>query len=138
MKTCLFFLLFIPVMLFAQNDKSKNGNNPDWYAMMQDPKVNYHKAVQAYKDYWKGKKMPPNKEQRETEEYKNFFRGMKGNAREEYERIFLLNKEFKNWMQETEPWVQPDGSILSQEERLALLRKQQEDLKAIEQKNGKN
>ena len=125
------FLLTIGTLLGAQTTE-----DPKWYTMMQDPNANYFETIKAYKEYWKGKKMPPNKEQRLTPEYKEFFAKMTPEERNEYERIFMLNKEFKNWRRITEDWVQPDGRILSEAERQAILDAQRADLKAIEKANG--
>jgi hypothetical protein len=137
MIKALFVLLFtVPYMLTAQN-VPKN-QDPIWYTMMQDPKVNYHAAVKAYKDYWKDKKTPPNKDLRRTEEYKTYFSKMTVAERQEYERVFLLHKEFKYWMQNEEAWVQADGTLMPQAEREALIERQQAEQKAIEKKNGKN
>jgi hypothetical protein len=131
------FLMLMTTHLTAQSKK-----DPTWYTMMQDPKVNYYKAVAAYEAYWKGKKMPRSHEQNEImEELAHddaFFKGMTPTEKQEFQRILLLNKEFVEWMRQEASWVQTDGTILSLEERQALLDKQRQELKAIEIKNGKN
>ena len=131
------FMLLMTVHLTAQSK-----TDPTWYTMMQDPKVNYYKAVAAYEAYWKGKKMPRSHEQNEAEEEMErnnaAFKGMKPAEKQEYQRILVLNKEFVEWMRQEASWVQPDGNILSLEDRQALLDKQRQELKAIEIKNGKN
>jgi hypothetical protein len=131
------FLLFMTVSLTAQSK-----TDPTWYTMMHTPKVNYYKAVAAYEAYWKGKKTPRSHEQNEAEEEMErddpAFKSMKPAEKQEYQRILMLNKEFVEWMRQEASWVQPDGSILSLEERQALLDKQRQELKAIEIKNGKN
>jgi hypothetical protein len=130
------FMLLITVHLTAQSK-----TDPTWYTMMQDPKVNYYKAVAAYEAYWKGKKMPRSHEQNEIEEEmerEDTFKGMKPAEKQAFQRILVLNKEFVEWMRQEASWVQPDGNILSLEDRQALLDKQRQELKAIEIKNGKN
>ena len=132
-------LFFLTIMVFCSITlQAQTDNDPVWYKMMHDPNVNYYAAVKSYQDFWKDKKMPPNKEQRQTEEYKAFFAKMTPAERQAYERLFWLNKEFKNWTIEQEPWVQPDGRILTQDERNAIINKQQAELREIERKNGKN
>ncbi len=131
---CAFLLICIST-LHAQ----KNAD-PDWYNMMHDPKVNFHKAVKAHETYWKNKKLKPIKELRELEsdEHKHLHKGMSQTELVEYKRILLLNRDFENWVQEESSWVQPDGRILSQAEKMAIIQKQQNELKEIEIKNGKN
>jgi hypothetical protein len=129
---CLTLLFAMPLVMLGQSNA-----DPEWYTMMKDPKVNYYKAVEVYEKYWEGKKMPPNKDARQTEEYKTFFAAMSVAERQEYERIFLLNKEFKHWRRTEEQWVQPDGHILSLEEKQRIIDQQQRDLQDEEQKNKK-
>jgi hypothetical protein len=130
------FMLLTTIHLTAQSK-----TDPTWYTMMQDPKVNYYKAVAAYETYWKGKKMPRSHEQNEAEEElerDDIFKGMKLAEKQVFQHILVLNKEFVEWMRQEASWVQPDGSLLSLNERQALLDKQRQELKAIEAKNGKN
>lgn len=105
---------------------------PNWYTMMQDPNANYYQTIEAYNAYWKGKKMPPNKEQRLSDEYKQFFATMTPAEREAYEAVFMMNKEFKNWRRMVEPWVQPDGHITSPEEQDAIIEAQRKAQMALE------
>lgn len=127
----------MPITLLAQEKKS---NDPIWYVMMQDPKVNFREAVQAYEKYWEASKLPRLRELHEMEEdkYKKYFVGLNQADMQEYVRILLLNKTFESWMQEEASWVQPDGRVLSQAEKQAIIDKQRAELKAIERKNGKN
>ena len=138
---CKISLLAAFILLMTAHLTAQSKTDPTWYTMMQDPKVNYYKAVAAYEDYWKGKKMPRSHEQNEAEEElerEDTFKGMKPAEKQALERILLLNKEFVEWMRQEASWVQPDGSIFPLEQRQALLDKQRQELKAIEAKNGKN
>lgn len=110
---------------------------PEWYSMMKDPNVNYYKAVEAYDNYWEGKKKPPTKELRATTEYQEYFAKMTPKEREEYEKIFLMHKEFRNWRRINENWVKEDGTLMTLEEQQALIDKQNAELLEIEKKNGK-
>ncbi|MBK8472461.1 MAG: hypothetical protein IPL33_09995 [Sphingobacteriales bacterium] len=57
-------ILSINAALHAQKvyDKSLFASQPIWIEMMDDPNVNYYEAVEAFNTYWKGRKIPPNKE----------------------------------------------------------------------------
>ena len=133
-------LLFVLLILASKLLHAQKANDPDWYTMMHDPKVNYFKAVQAHSNYWRNKKLKPLKELREleNEEHKHLHKEMTATEMLEYKRILLLNRDFENWKQEEESWVQPDGRILSQDEKMAIILQQQQELKLIEKKNGKN
>lgn len=138
MKKLIFYtLLFVVSTVQAQTDKDQN---PIWYTMMNDPEVNFYKAVEAHQNYWKNQKVPPVKELHDMTEdkYQVYFKGMNDAERLDYQRIILLNRAFENWKQEEASWVQPDGRVLSQEEKIAILQKQQAELKALEKKNKKN
>lgn len=125
------FLFFITSI----NVYSQKTNDPAWYIMMQDPKVNYHKAVQSYNDFWKSKKLKP---EREMYEMEALLKTMTDDERHEFTRLAIMNREFVHWMQEAAPWVQPDGQILSLNERIALVKKQKTELKEIEAKQIKD
>jgi hypothetical protein len=127
-----YLLLWWASVAFAQSSK-----NPVWYTMMQDSKVNYYEAVRSYEAYWKGKMPPPNKDLRHSEAYQAYFKTLTPAEKIEYDRICWLSKVFREWKREVSVWVQPDGHILSVEEQTAILTRQQQELKAIEQKNGK-
>jgi hypothetical protein len=132
-KTKIMLLLLFGAS-FATAQSSKE---PIWYTMMQDSNVNYYDAVRAYDVYWKGKMPPPNKELRHSEAYQAYFKTLTPEEKIEYDRICWLSKAFRNWKRDVSAWVQPDGHILSPAEQTAILTRQQQELKAIEQKNGK-
>ncbi|MEN9609222.1 MAG: hypothetical protein RLZZ628_36 [Bacteroidota bacterium] len=125
-------LLFFGCIASAQSSK-----DPVWHTMIQDPNVNYYQAKRAYDDYWKGKMPPPNKDKRHSEAYQAYFKGLTKKEKIEYDRVCWMSKTFRDWMVTNAAWVQPDGHILSPTEQTAILTRQQQELKAIEQKNGK-
>lgn len=139
MKIKIFFtaLIFIStsMMLYAQKH-----SDPTWYTLMKTPKTNYYKVIQAHKDFWKKHKLPLIQElhDMEDEKYIAVFKNLTTAERRDYIDLILMHREFENWKQEEAPWIQPDGTVLSDEEKMAIITKQQQELKAIEQKNGKN
>ena len=129
----LILVLLLSVCL-AGKAQSGNSNNKDeavWIKMIDDPNVNYYVAVKAYEDYWKTHEKPADPEDRlgdnnPSEEKEN----SKTPATKEekiYEaKMIYQMKRFETWMREEKPFVQEDGRILSQQERVAIWKKQQE------------
>jgi ribosome-binding ATPase YchF (GTP1/OBG family) len=127
---------------------------PKWVLMMDDPNANYYEALKAYEEYWKTHPMPmeeeeemegalPEKgvsekemkrEERERERELERRKKLRGADLEVAEYLKYQNKRFKNWAREVKPWVQEDGRILTDEERTAIWKKQQEELRQQESK----
>lgn len=112
------------------NDKS----NPNWIMMMQDPQVNYYDAVKAFETYWEGKIEPEEEEElitegkitsAEAESLRVVRASWTQVQRNEYENIKYQFKRFKDWKRTVFPFVQSDGRILSEQERLEIFQKQQ-------------
>jgi hypothetical protein len=149
-------LMIVSVGVNAQQNekkytKRKFKKEPLWIVMMDDPSVNYYLTVRAFRDYWKNRVLP--KEPFESEE-KDLFEKEVGLLKEnetEKEREKEKNQKpgpetiryaaevraFKGWMQNVKPWVRQDGSIVSREEQQQILDKQAQELRDIENKNGK-
>jgi hypothetical protein len=106
-----------------------------WIAMMDDPGTNYNKAVQNFETFWKYKRKP-------TEEGKLFEEAEKGEVQpnekkytdtnEPAVKYYFEYKKFKQWQQDVQAYVQADGRILTMNERLNVVRQQQQ---AAEKKN---
>jgi len=137
--------------LFAQSSADQTiqdyANNPAWIKMMDDPKTNYYEAVKAYDEYWNHHVKPVEEEEEEMtgtnpdfkeherevrkEQKKNkdkVFSPEEIKAREEYEQMKYQVKRFEQWKREVLPFVQEDGRILSDEERMEIWKKQQEEI----------
>jgi hypothetical protein len=82
----------------------------EWIEMMDDPDVNYFEAVKAYNE-WKLE------EEEEEEE------GQSEQEKEENEKHPVEQKKFRRWRDEMYPFVQADGSILSEKTRRQILKK---------------
>ena len=103
--------------------------HPHWIKMIADTSVNYFQAVTAFREFWKDRKIPveddvivdgkPPKEEKWTalrkllhhKEYKD---------EKTAEQYSFEYKRFKHWQLMVEPFVQPDGRILSAEEQLEI------------------
>lgn len=127
--------------LFAQvNDKTEKHstdykNNPVWIEMMSDPQVNYYEALKAFDTYWEGKVEPEEEAElitegkitlREADSLKAVRASWTQAQRNEYEVIKYQFKRFKDWKRTVFPFVQTDGRILSEQERLEIWQKQQQ------------
>jgi hypothetical protein len=114
----------------AQQKLSTIRAEASWIKMMDDPNVNYYEAIKAYNDYWKTHKKPADPEDRLLGKD-----GKKDNdadavpltkAEKIYEdEIVYQVKRFENWMREEKPFVQENGRILTQQERIEIWKKQQ-------------
>jgi hypothetical protein len=126
---------------------------PAWVNMMDDPNVNYFQAIKSYEDYWKTTPKPveedemesasPSKgksereirrERNEREREYDKKKKLSGSELERAEYLKYQSKRFENWAREVKPWVQENGHVLNDEERTAIWRKQQEELKQQENK----
>lgn len=101
-------------------------NNPEWIKMMDDPNVNFYEAVKAFDMYWQGREKPV----QEKEVFENYNEKKITTIREthrEAKQYAIEYKKFQNWKRESLPYVQPDGRILSMEERLKLFEKEKKE-----------
>ncbi len=132
-------LLFLFQSAQAQEKKEKprtdDKTNPNWISMMQDPQVNYYEAVKAFDAYWDGKIEPEEEDELITEgkitsveadSLRNARASWTQVQRNEYENIKYQFKRFKDWKRTVFPFVQSDGRILSEQERLEIFQKQQQ------------
>jgi hypothetical protein len=142
--TLFFVLSIISYSTNAQSNYNKDDfkSKPVWITMMDDEKVNYYQAIEAYELYWKDKvqiegeddiinEKASRKEEKEREKQEKQLRKMKPADRNNYDQLKYQNKRFKNWMNEVKPFVQEDGRILSRQERIDIWQKQQEEIKSI-------
>ncbi len=106
---------------------------PHWIHMKEDSSVNYFEAVKAFDEFWKDRKAPieddatgeaeKDKEKEwtlarrilHTKEYK---------LEKESEAYRFEHKKFKHWQLTVEPYVQPDGRILTSDEQLEIWKTQ--------------
>jgi len=94
-------------------------NYPYWIAMMEDPKVNYYNAIEAFNKYWENKEQPTEKDG----EAKDIFE--KDKTKDEIEKeekrtvLYVYEyKQFLNWKDKNKDFLKPDGTIMTQQEIL--------------------
>ncbi len=157
-KSTLLIILLILLSLkcVAQEKKPRKINyekEPAWITMMDDPNANYYETIKAFKKYYKERPFP--EEPKEMSEGDSFEKeigleeenGGKKSKRELKREARRINpnepnysgevRAFRAWYYSIKPWVREDGSIISQEERQAIVEKQQAELKEIEKANIK-
>lgn len=113
-----------------KGDEVKEGKHPrlpSWVKMMDDPHVNYYKAVKSFNKYWRRREAPEEegeekreacREKRESEEREE------GRKKPAPPGMYYYYNKFKRWKVLTEPYVKPDGSLFTAEERKEHWRKQ--------------
>ena len=138
----------LPVKSFAQTSDYKN--NPEWIKMIDNPASNYFEAIKAYETYWKYHEKPEGEEEKmeinnnhssgkisdqEKEEAEEKQRADSIKVFTQQELLELENKRemiyqckrFQSWILEVKSFVQNDGRILNQKERLDIYNKQQKE-----------
>jgi hypothetical protein len=126
--------IFLMLSFCCTNAQQKSGNaekkyakKPLWITMMDDTKINFFEIEKAYNVYWQHHEKP------EGEDYEigAYREREKTPSKRKQRRISEENdirmavKKYEVWHEQTLPYVQPDGRILSAEERLSIWRNQQ-------------
>ena len=128
--------------LFAQEFSEKQlrewSKNPVWIEMMDNPNANYFETVAAFEAFWKNRELPEeenkilgaSREDREhvetPAEHRKRKRAEKKMDKEEKEAAVLRHKyafavkKYHHWKLVVDPYIQPDGRILTKEEQLKL------------------
>ncbi len=139
----LFSILFIPKAMSQTIDYTKD---PVWIKMIDDPAVNYYEALKAYSEYWKYHVKPAGEEEEMAEgekDSKEREREVRREVRKDKKKVFTEEdrkkqnenvvmkyqvKRFEQWAREMKPFVQEDGRILSDKERMEIWNRQQEEI----------
>lgn len=120
------FSLLISIVAFSNNpnkhvDKSYQ-KFPQWIVMMDDPSCNYFEAVKAFDLFWKNRKKPLEEKEvlgsiaeESISDDKALTRRLKKLPAESRNLTFQY-KKFLYWAEMIKPYVQENGSILSEAE----------------------
>ncbi|HXC04283.1 MAG TPA: hypothetical protein VNZ86_05980 [Bacteroidia bacterium] len=125
---CLFFASLNPVKAQQANASIDYARYPYWIVLMDDPKANFFEVQKAFDAFWAGKQMPPEENDIIGEQgkmLKNTYFNRLFNAKElkeqqEREQLAFACKRYRHWVLITEPYLLPDGTIMSPEQRLIL------------------
>ena len=104
-------------------------SNTSWIQMMDDPNVNYFEAVKVFEAYWQGKPKPTSEHELFSAEDKDHALNTSSysNARDAEDpsvKYRFEYKKFLHWKEEVAPYVQPNGRILTAEERIDIWKQQ--------------
>lgn len=108
-------------------------NNPHWISMMKDSSVKFADAVTAFDEFWKGKPSPEElmEGESETSERSIVSRIFYSEKQEKADILAFAedHKRFLYWKQKNELYVKPDGTVMSAEEKQALVKQELENRK---------
>lgn len=109
--------------------------HPYWIQMIADTSVNYFEAVKAFHEFWKDRKIPvendvivngkPPKEEKWTA-FRKLLHHKEYNDEKTAKQYSFEYKRFKHWQIMVQPFVQPDGRILSADEQLEIWKHQRQ------------
>lgn len=137
-----FFLFLFQTNIKAQSFEKDEFQKPEWASLIDSVNVNYDTATALFNHFWKGKEEPVEEqdifenapsENETVDSEKLSMAGVRPSGlitddlkKEMRYKAFLAfeYKRFKDWQQEVLPYVQPDGSLLSQQEKEMIWKKQ--------------
>lgn len=162
MKLSKYLIALLTVMFasmsFGQSEDDAKKNHykeqPVWIEMMNDPNANFYETIEAFKEYYEDRAMPEEpiemragdsfEEEIGLEEYHE--NGEKSEKELERERKRDESNEpkyaaevraFRGWYYDNLNWLRANGSIISIQERQAIIDEQQQDLQEAEDANRK-
>ncbi|MBL0342195.1 MAG: hypothetical protein IPP71_15560 [Bacteroidetes bacterium] len=127
---------------FSEKQIKQWSKEPVWVQMIDDPNTNYFETTAAFDAFWKNRELPveedqilgaPRAERGKVEtaaEKRKRIRKERLMEKEEKEAALIRHqyafavKKYRHWKLLSEPYVQPNGKILSKEEQLQLHQQQ--------------
>ncbi len=117
-------LLVLCARAYAQTSESKPpvdyAASPVWITMMNDTNANYFEVVKAYDAFWKDRVKPESEEEMQDA-------AKSGHADKDNDphgaplnQYAFECKKYEHWLQEVQPYIQPNGHILTPHEQLLL------------------
>jgi len=115
----------ISIAAAAQTDVNKEklyAKQPLWIDMMEDEKSNFFEVEKAYKIYWEHHEEPEGEHDviGEYQEREKIPSRRKQRKIEAESKMRMAIKKYNWWHEQTLPYVQGDGRILTTEERLKI------------------
>lgn len=115
----------ISIATTAQTDVNKEklyAKQPLWIDMMEDEKSNFFEVEKAYKIYWEHHEEPEGEHDviGEYQEREKIPSRRKQRKIEAESKMRMAIKKYNWWHEQTLPYVQGDGRILTTEERLKI------------------
>ena len=146
-RAFLILLIFITAGATSQTTSlvKEANDQPLWVQMMNDENANYYETVNAFNSYFKTHALPDQEveeelmgrdeeakvayEQKMKRENKEILTAEQRKILVEREQLSYQVKRYRNWMKEVKPYVQENGHILTAEERMAIWKQQQDEIK---------
>jgi hypothetical protein len=115
----------ISIAATAQTDVNKEklyAKQPLWIDMMEDEKSNFFEVEKAYKIYWEHHEEPEGEHDviGEYQEREKIPSRRKQRKIEAESKMRMAMRKYNWWHEQTLPFVQGDGRILTAEERLKI------------------
>ena len=115
----------ISIAATAQTDVNKEklyAKQPLWIDMMEDEKSNFFEVEKAYKIYWEHHEEPEGEHDviGEYQEREKIPSRRKQRKIEAESKMRMAIRKYNWWHEQTLPYVQGDGRILTAEERLKI------------------
>lgn len=115
----------ISIAATAQTDVNKEklyAKQPLWIDMMEDEKSNFFEVEKAYKIYWEHHEEPEGEHDviGEYQEREKIPSRRKQRKIEAESKMRMAIKKYNWWHEQTLPYVQGDGRILTTDERLKI------------------
>jgi hypothetical protein len=111
---------------------------PKWVKMIDDPNTNFFEAQKDFNAFWKNKEKPTEEKEIFTSFEKNKQTKVKSNSGNDALKYSFEYKKFLNWQREVAPYVQPDGHILTTEERIKLWEQEKKNREEAAKKNSQD
>ena len=130
------FSISVQAQEFSKEQLKRWKLNADWIALMDDSTANYFAVVTAFNTFWEHHEMPVeedqilrgSKDEKETRGFlRKLFRGSEKKEREMRHRYAFAVKKYRHWLILVEPYVQPDGTILTKMQQHDLWKTQRPD-----------
>lgn len=105
--------------------------------MIDNPSVNYYEALQSFDQFWKDRVKPVeemeegDEAEQEKEELESYLKSLSVSERNYWDQLQYHYKRFQRWKQDVLPFVQPGGTILTDEQKAAIWYQQQEEIKHL-------
>jgi len=135
MKKCSLLILSCAIV-FQLSAQQKNlekdyARKPLWIGMMDDTTANFFEVEKAYNTYWAHHEKPEGEndvigEHKEREKIPSKRKQRKISSEND---LRMAIKKYERWHEDTLPWVQDNGRILTPTERLAIWKAQQNSSK---------
>jgi hypothetical protein len=125
----LFVCLWLSMAVYGQSGKYQvkdYPNKPVWIDMIRDTTVNYFETEKAFNTYFQYHEKPGGEEEetKEREWLKTHRSDRDERAFHEKNELRMDVKKYERWKQKMQPYIQPDGTILTPSQRLQIWQSQ--------------